>query len=183
HASARYPVSRTKTPAWPGPPFLPAATVSHSTSCHNGRTATGLTTPPHIPTATLQCSNCHANTAASFTTYTMNHAAVSGTPCASCHNGAYTSQGTAGALGLTTPPHIPTGTLECSTCHTNRATGTTNTMTQAAGGGTCTSCHGGAFVSQGTSGAQTKSAAHAPPTAECPTCHKSTTTWAGAAFA
>ncbi len=40
-----------------------------------------MTTPPHIPTGTLQCSNCHTNTAASFTTYTMNHAAVTGIAC------------------------------------------------------------------------------------------------------
>ena len=46
-------------------------------------------------------------------------------PCASCHNGSYAGQGTSGAQGLSTPPHIPTGTLECSNCHTDTATGPT----------------------------------------------------------
>src|SRR5262249_57078826 len=47
----------------------------------------------------------------------------------------------------------------------------------------CSTCHGGAYVSQGTSGAQAKIAGHVATTAECSTCHKSTTTWAGATFA
>ena len=94
--------------------FAHAATDTNCSSCHNGTTATGMTTPPHIPTGTLQCSNCHANTAASFTTYTMSHAAVSGSRCDSCHNGSYTSQGTTGAQGTASfSGHVPTNGQDC----------------------------------------------------------------------
>src|SRR5262249_56607160 len=53
----------------------------------------------------------------------------------------------------------------------------------AVGATACSACHNGSFVSQGTSGAQTKSATHVPTTADCSTCHKKTTDWLGATFA
>ena len=58
----------------------PGGATPTARACHNGTTATGMTTPPHIPYRRVQCSNCHTNTATSFTTYTMNHSAVSGEP-------------------------------------------------------------------------------------------------------
>src|SRR5262249_41184964 len=59
----------------------------------------------------------------------------------------------------------------------------TYTMSHAAVTGVaCSACHSGAYVSQGTSGAQGKSATHVATTAECSTCHNGTTTWAGATF-
>jgi hypothetical protein len=76
--------------SWSGATFTHAATDTNCSSCHNGTTATGMTTPPHIPATGVQCSNCHTNTAPSFTTYTMNHSAVSASRCDSCHNGSYT---------------------------------------------------------------------------------------------
>ena len=57
--------------SWSGGNFTHAATDTNCSNCHNGTTATGMTTPPHIPVTGVQCSNCHTNTAASFTTYTM----------------------------------------------------------------------------------------------------------------
>ena len=62
--------------SWAGGKFTHAATDTNCSSCHNGTTATGMTTPPHIRRPAIQCSNCHTNTAASFTTYTMSHTAV-----------------------------------------------------------------------------------------------------------
>ena len=88
-----------------------------------------MTTPPHIPTAAIQCSNCHTNTAASFTTYTMSHTAVSAVCLHSCHNGSYTSQGTTGAQGLTTPRRTSQRQrLRLQHCHTSTTTFTTVTM-------------------------------------------------------
>ncbi|WP_315747738.1 MULTISPECIES: hypothetical protein, partial [unclassified Bradyrhizobium] len=85
--------------SWGGAGYKHAATDTNCATCHNGKTALGMTTPPHIPVTGVQCSNCHTNTAASFATYTMNHASVSTARCDSCHNGSYTGQGTKGAMG------------------------------------------------------------------------------------
>ena len=113
----------------------------------------------------------------------MNHGSVGGIPCASCHNGTFTSQGSAGALGVVTPPHIPTGTLECINCHTNTSTFTAYTMKHSAVTGiACASCHNGLFAAEGTSGAQGKGPGHIATTLDCATCHTSTTSWANATF-
>ena len=58
--------------SWAGGKFVHQPTDTNCSTCHNGTTATGLTTPPHVPVTGVQCSNCHTNTAASFVTYTMN---------------------------------------------------------------------------------------------------------------
>src|SRR5580692_3395153 len=108
-----------------------------------------MTTPPHIPVAGIQCSNCHTNTAASFTTYTMGvtgHTSVSANRCDSCHNGAFTSQGTTGALGTASfPGHVATNGSDCKTCHAGAASGFTSwsggKFTHAATDTTCSSCH------------------------------------------
>ncbi|WP_316197099.1 cytochrome c3 family protein, partial [Bradyrhizobium sp. SZCCHNS3053] len=234
--------------SWGGAAFKHAATDTNCATCHNGKTAMGMTTPPHIPTGTLQCSNCHSNTAASFATYTMNHAAVSTARCDSCHNGSYTGQGTKGAMGtasypnhvatggadcvschakaasggftswgggafahkatdtncttchngktaqgMTTPPHIPTGTLQCSNCHSNTAASfATYTMNHAAvSTARCDSCHNGSYTGQGTKGAMgTASYPNHVATggADCVSCHAKAasggfTSWGGGAFA
>ncbi|NPU69548.1 hypothetical protein HL667_31400, partial [Bradyrhizobium sp. 83012] len=56
---------------------------------------------------------------------------------------------------MTTPPHIPTGTLQCSNCHTTTAASfSTYTMNHAAvATARCDSCHNGSFTGQGTKGA------------------------------
>ncbi len=112
--------------SWSGGTYVHQATDTNCSSCHNGTTATGMTTPPHIPSG-VQCSNCHTNTATSFTTYTMTHAAVSGSRCDACHNGAYTSQGTKGAYGTASyPGHVATSGQDCITCHASAATSFTS---------------------------------------------------------
>src|SRR5664279_3028745 len=103
--------------SWAGGKFAHAAADTNCSNCHNGTTATGMTTPPHIPVTAIQCSNCHANTAASFTTYTMSHTAVTSSRCDSCHNGSYTSQGTQGARGKSSDH--PKTTADCGCCHTS----------------------------------------------------------------
>ena len=57
---------------------------------------------------------------------------------------------------MTTPPHIPTGVVQCSNCHTNTAASfVTYTMNHAAVSGTrCDTCHNGSYTAEGTKGAQ-----------------------------
>ncbi len=90
--------------SWSGGTYVHLPTDTNCSSCHNGTTATGLTTPPHIPVTGVQCSNCHNNTAISFATYTMTHSAVSASRCDACHNGSYTAEGTKGAMGTASTP-------------------------------------------------------------------------------
>ena len=85
--------------SWSGGTFAHKTTDTNCSSCHNGKTAKGMTTPPHLPTGTLQCSNCHTNTASSFTTYTMNHASVSTSRCDACHIGRLHQPGHQGRAG------------------------------------------------------------------------------------
>ncbi|MFZ6820663.1 cytochrome c3 family protein, partial [Undibacterium sp. Ji22W] len=75
--------------------------------------------------------------------------------------------------------HIPT-TAQCDSCHTSGfSTWTSPKMNHAGMAGTCITCHSGAYVAQN---AQTKSAKHITTTAQCDTCHTSTTTWTGVNF-
>ena len=219
--------------SWAGGTYVHQVSDTNCSACHNGATATGMTTPPHIPSGAVQCSNCHTNTATSFTSYTMTHSAVSGSRCDSCHNGVFTNQGTKGAYGTasysghvptsgqdckvchataatnftswagatyvhqpsdtncvgchngttatgnTTPPHIPTGTIQCSNCHTNTAASfTTYTMSHTAVTSIrCDACHNGSYKTQGTKGAQAKPNDHPKVTQDCGCCHTSTTSW------
>ncbi|HLJ78350.1 MAG TPA: hypothetical protein VKT75_13090 [Acidobacteriaceae bacterium] len=160
---------------WGGGKYTHAATDTNCSSCHNGTTATGMTTPPHIPSGTVQCSNCHVNTAASFVTYTMNHAAVSASRCDSCHNGSFTGEGTAGALGTASyQGHVATGGRDCITCHTSSAPGFTTFAgafyVHASGDTNCSSCHNGTTATG-------KSTTHIPVGAiQCSNCHTQTAT-------
>ena len=120
--------------SWSGGTYVHQLADTNCANCHNGKTALGLTTPPHVPVGTVQCSSCHTNAAASFVTYTMGatgHGAVSASRCDACHNGAYTSEGTTGALGTASfAGHVATNGWDCATCHTTAAT----TFTSWAGG-------------------------------------------------
>ena len=80
---------------------------------------------------------------------------------------------------MTTPPHIPTGTIQCSNCHTNTATSfTTYTMSHTAVTSIrCDACHNGSYKTQGTKGAQAKPNDHPKVTQDCGCCHTSTTSW------
>ncbi|MBK6631860.1 MAG: hypothetical protein IPG33_13035 [Betaproteobacteria bacterium] len=157
------------------------ATFNHATAsppaagrcsnCHNGSNALGKPTN-HIPTG-AQCDTCHANTTA-FKPSRMDHVGTAG-QCTSCHSGAHTF-----ANALAKPAtHIPTA-AQCDTCH---ASGFINwspaTMNHAGMAGKCITCHSGGFLSQN---AQTKPATHIATTAQCDSCHKSTTTWATVTF-
>ena len=79
---------------------------------------------------------------------------------------------------MTTPPHIPSGTIQCSNCHTNTAASfTTYTMTHSAVSAIrCDACHNGSYTAEGTKGA-TGTASYANHVAtggrDCMTCHAS----------
>jgi hypothetical protein len=140
-------------------------------SCHNSVTALGKPAT-HIPTSG-QCNACHQNFNA-FKPARMDHAGTAAR-CSTCHNGAYVS-----ANALARPVgHIPT-TVQCDSCHVG---GFVNwspaTMNHAGLAGLCSSCHGGAYVAQN---AQVKPATHIATTAQCDSCHSSTTSWATATF-
>ena len=160
--------------SWAGGTYAHQPSDTNCSTCHNGITATGLTTPPHIPVSSVQCGNCHTNTAASFTTYTMTHAAVSGSRCDSCHNGSYTGEGTKGAFGTAAyPGHVATNGWDCVTCHATAAT----TFTSWAGGNfvhlptdtNCSTCH------NGTTATGLTTPPHVPVTGvQCSNCHSNT---------
>ncbi len=155
--------------------------VNNCASCHNNIQALGKG-PNHFPT-NLPCEDCHKSTV-TFLGASFTHSATD-TFCASCHNGAM-------AKGLTTPPHIPTGVIECSNCHTNTATSfATYTMNHpSASALRCDACHNGAFTGEGAKGAQgTAAFANHVATAgrDCSTCHAASTaggyvTWAGGIY-
>jgi predicted CXXCH cytochrome family protein len=142
------------------------------TTCHVPGTS-GLTKPTtHVPTSSA-CDTCHTNFAA-FKPATMDHAGTAG-GCSACHNGAYAF---ANALGKPVT-HVPT-TSQCDTCHNKGFVAFAPAIMDHTGtAGRCATCHSGAFV---TANAQTKPATHVATTAQCDSCHKSTTSWATATY-
>ena len=172
-----------------------AVSSSRCDTCHNGSFADEGTAgaqgtasyPNHVATAGRDCVTCHANATASFTSWAgAKYAHLAGdTNCSSCHNGTT-------ALGMTTPPHIPSGTVQCGNCHNNTATSfVTYTMNHAAvSTSRCDACHNGSYAAEGTKGAQGTAsyAGHMATTGrDCVTCHAAAaanfTSWAGGVYA
>ena len=121
-------------------------------TCHNGSTAKGKSAT-HIPVTTgpTKCDSCHRSQTSFATSVTMNHTVVTATTCKTCHNGAYTAEGTVGALAKPTN-HIPEATqllngaaMDCNACHTGTTVWTTVKMnhnaSQGNGAGWCKGCH------------------------------------------
>jgi len=167
--------------SWSGGVYQHLATDTNCSSCHNGATATGMTTPPHVPIVGVQCSNCHTNTAPSFTTYAMSHTTVvAAERCDACHNGSYSGEGTNGAQGSASyPNHIATGGQDCVNCHATAKSGGYASWAggtyahTAADANSCSTCHNGAIALGQTS------PPHIPVSGvQCNACHSDT----GAAF-
>ncbi|WP_298824508.1 cytochrome c3 family protein [uncultured Piscinibacter sp.] len=121
-------------------------------TCHNGTTAKGKSAT-HIPVTTgpTKCDSCHRSQTSFATSVTMNHTVVAATSCKTCHNGAYTGEGTVGALAKPIN-HIPEATqllngaaMDCKACHSGTSVWTTVTMnhngSQGSGAGWCKGCH------------------------------------------
>ena len=153
--------------------WLPVMTYNHAgvvtgtcATCHNGAQATGKPTT-HIPTS-ASCDVCHStvNWALASPHFIDNPPPTAGV-CSSCHNNT-------NARGKIAGVHIPTS-LQCDTCHTSFVSFQKRTMNHDGLAGRCITCHSGGFISQN---AQTKPKTHVSTTAQCDTCHSSTTTWA-----
>jgi hypothetical protein len=171
--------------------WTPAAAADHSTfsaathctGCHNGVSASGRPAT-HVPVGATSCFACHNVSPAGWrpTKWTHTQMVVTG-QCDTCHSGAF-------------PPadgkpanHVPyagvpaAAAARCDTCHrgsvTTWANGRLHANVSVSTG--CASCHtgsaGGNYL-----GAVGKPATstHATVTGNCESCHKSTTTWAGA---
>ncbi|WP_435072782.1 cytochrome c3 family protein, partial [Methylocystis bryophila] len=165
-----------------------AVTAMRCDSCHNGSFTSQGTTGAygtsnyanHVPTNGSDCITCHATARSggysSWAGGAYVHAATD-TNCTGCHNGAT-------AVGLTTPPHVPVGSVQCGPgCHSN-SPGTVLTSFATAPGysgmGTtghavvhatrCDTCHNGAYRSQGTSGGA-RGPDHSAKTQDCGCCH------------
>jgi len=147
------------------------AAAGRCSTCHNGTNALGKSVN-HIPTAG-QCDSCH-NSYTAFTSVAMSHAGTAGT-CISCHNGNFVF---ANALAKTSV-HVPTS-AQCDTCHTGGFVAWSPAVMNHTGlNGKCSTCHGGGYVSQN---AFEKPVTHVSTTAQCDTCHSSTTSWATVAY-
>ena len=168
-------------------------------SCH-GSTALGKNVG-HVVTSS-DCISCHTNPTTGCPNCSTflgasgagphTTAFLGGKTCVSCHDGTQ-------AVGLSSDAlHIPIGSTSCDACHplydgagaidfSTVATGTLGggnagkyAMSHTLVSGTCTSCHSGAYASQGIYGALGKVAKHIPTTItgslDCTTCHTTFTT-------
>jgi predicted CXXCH cytochrome family protein len=177
--SAQCDTCHNSTTTWVGASFAHAATaVGTCSTCHNGVNALGKPAGiGHIPTA-FQCDTCHTNYV-TFKPARMNHAGTAA-QCTTCHSGSYTAINALSKLGT----HIPTG-AQCDTCHTNGFIAFAPATMSHAGtnspvaAGNCSTCHGGTYTAVN---AQAKTGTHIATTAQCDSCHVSTTTWATATF-
>lgn len=80
--------------------------LTNCVGCHNNVQAQGQ--PADHILSLNTCDSCHTNTVAWTPVPSVDHDAVIGT-CSSCHNNVVVSG--------QPPDHIPTGALECTTCH------------------------------------------------------------------
>ena len=145
---------------------------SQCSDCHTPG-GSGLSKPAnHVPTAAA-CDTCHTNFV-SFSQAQMNHGGTAAN-CSSCHNGAFVSVNALGKSGR----HIPS-VVQCDSCHTSGFVSWSPAKMNHAGlDGQCASCHSGGYLPQN---AQAKTATHISTTAQCDSCHISTSTWATATF-
>ena len=150
--------------------------VTTCNTCHDGQQppAPGKSIT-HMNTST-NCENCHS----SFSTWAnanFDHGETTAT-CVSCHDGSQPP-----ALGKS-PTHFKT-TTDCAACHLDSvwtlASGTKFDHNQATG--TCVSCHDGTrSIAAGPVLGKNAAPAHPTSSNTCDDCHKSYSTFAGAAF-
>ena len=140
-----------------------ATTIGRCSTCHNGTIASGKP-PTHIQT-NAQCDTCHTSTVTWLNAQFLHDVTMVGR-CSTCHNNQTAKGRPAG--------HIPTNS-QCDTCHTSFIAFNIRVMNHTGLVGQCSTCHSGAYLSQN---AQMKPPTHVPTTAQCDSCHTSTTTWA-----
>ena len=180
---------------------LALGTVSKCDGCHTSRTDWTLRTMDHAGMAG-KCSTCHMGgfTSENAQTFSPTHAGgLSPAQCDTCHksttvwtgatfvhptnvagtcNTCHKTGGT--GLAMTTPPHIPTSTIQCDVCHTSTAMGgfLTRTMNHTAVTSTpCATCHSGAYKSENADGVGTTHILLLGTATTCNACHTSQTVW------
>lgn len=136
--------------------------------CHDGVQATGKYSQ-HIVTP-ASCDTCHTTGYTTFAGLKFNHAGVIPGACGTCHSGQ--------SVGAPTQPagHIPYTGNGCDNCHTTPPATSSfypAKMNHAVISLSCTTCHNGAYASQGANfgGAKAKIAGHVSTTAQCNVCH------------
>src|SRR5712672_2171912 len=188
------------------PPMNHAAVASLScASCHGvglswaGTPTTVVEPANHVPIGSTACTQCHLAT--DFTSFVianavppMNHTGFE-TNCISCHGPGQSWIGTP-AVKTLPATHIPTGTVDCATCHSNsnfstfvfaNASGTAppSMVHSAVSSVACSSCHEMRLSWIGAPATVVRPALKADGTAhvvggECSTCHFNTTSFKGA---
>jgi hypothetical protein len=163
------------------------ASVSVSTqcaTCHTGSYANAVGKPnTTIHASVTTCESCHRSTS-SWTSVTFAHSAANavGTgTCDTCHNGSTATGKPASHIPVTTGP------TKCDSCHRSQSSFAASvTMNHSVVTATsCKTCHSGAYLSDGTTGAQAKPSNHIPENTQllngaamdCSACHRSTTSW------
>jgi hypothetical protein len=108
-----------------------------------------------------------------WTGATFVHDATTAGKCNTCHK----SGGT--GLAMTTPPHIPVGTIQCDVCHSSSAASfVTRTMNHAAVTATpCATCHSGTYKSENADPVGTTHIPLLGTAKTCNACHTSQTVW------
>lgn len=167
-------VCHASTSSWATATYSHSGADTNCSGCHSGPSGSAMGPPGnHVPSGAQQCDVCHKNYSA-FKPATMDHAGTAG-QCSGCHNGAYTF---ANAQGMAAS-HVPT-TMQCDSCHLGAFVAWLPVaMNHAGQAGKCSTCHGGAFLLQN---AQSKPPTHISTTAQCDSCHTSTSSWAMASF-
>src|SRR5712675_174059 len=188
------------------PPMNHAAVASLScASCHGvglswaGTPTTVVEPANHVPIGSTACTQCHLAT--DFTSFVianavppMNHTGFE-TNCISCHGPGQSWIGTP-AVKTLPATHIPTGTVDCATCHSNsnfstfvfaNASGTAppSMVHSAVSSVACSSCHEMGLSWIGAPATLVRPATKADGTVhvvggECSTCHFNTTSFKGA---
>ncbi len=167
---------RTTTDFKSGASFDHRLTTASCASCHNGVAAIGKSTS-HIST-TAQCDTCHSSTT-TFSGAAFNHATANPPVAGRCD----TCHGVTAGVKAKSTTNIPT-TAQCDTCHKNTQNFVPAVMSHSAtkgplSAGNCATCHSGSFVAVN---ALAKPVNHVSTSAQCDTCHNSTTTFKGAVF-
>ncbi len=157
----------------------PATVTGICQTCHNGVNALGKTSTVTHNGTSASCDTCHgnANTYTSFAGAAFNHVGVVAGTCGTCHLGQSAS------VKTKSQTHIPTTGNACDACHLNTTSFLSPTMNHTAVASiSCSTCHNGAYLSEGTTGALAKTPTHIATSATCNSCHHSFTTFMGVVY-
>ncbi|MBI3605706.1 MAG: hypothetical protein HY202_06740 [Nitrospirae bacterium] len=149
-----------------------SSVTGECSTCHNGKKATGKS-GNHLTTSS-ECDGCHKP--AGWVPAGFNHADISGQLCVSCHK-----PGGSGKTKSDSLHNLP-GLSDCGTCHasTTRFSVWKMSHTGISPPASCATCH----IAGNTMGAVATPGSHpyAASNSDCSQCHKSFSSFSGAAF-